>query len=79
LAARFRFAAAAPFLPSAVLVFFGNLEIVFFAFAAAAAFLMFFFAAVRCADVAMTDPLLGLFASVSVTGAHRECAKSGGF
>jgi hypothetical protein len=50
---RFFFAALAPCLPSAVLVFFGNLEMVFFLVAARAAFLMFLRAAAFCFAVAI--------------------------
>ncbi len=50
-----RRAALAPSLPKAVRVFFGKWEIVFRDFAAAAAFLMFAFAARFCRSVAMVQ------------------------
>ena len=50
---RFRLAAFAPSLPSAVLVLFGRFATVRFRFAAAAAFLMLRRAAIRCFDDAM--------------------------
>jgi hypothetical protein len=50
---RLRLAAFAPSLPSAVRVFFGSFEMVFFLFAARAAFLMFFRAADFCLELAI--------------------------
>ena len=51
--ARLRLAAFAPFLPSAVRVLFGSFEIVFFFFAARAAFLTFLRAAAFCFELAI--------------------------
>jgi hypothetical protein len=54
---RFRLAILAPCFPSAVRVFFGSREIVFFVLAALAAFLMFLRAAAFCFVVATGPPL----------------------
>ena len=54
---RTRFATFAPCFPSAVRVFLDKCEMVFFLFAAAAAFLMFLRAAARCFVLAMMSLL----------------------
>jgi hypothetical protein len=55
---RLLLATLAACLPKAVRVFFGRLAIVRFFFAAWAAFLMFFRAAVRCLAVTISHPVV---------------------
>jgi hypothetical protein len=68
---RLRAAAFAPSFPSAVRVFFGRREIVFFRLAALAAFLMFLRAAAFCFVVAIADLLSRDVPDHRLTGGHR--------
>jgi hypothetical protein len=74
---RFRFAACAPFFPSAVRVFLDRCEIVFFFFAAVAAFLMFLRAAAFCFAVAMCGIVIGQSALSATTGSTCVARRAG--
>jgi hypothetical protein len=72
LPARLRFAAFAPFFPSAVRVLLGNLEMVFFFFAARAAFLAFFRAADFCFELAIGNLESGARVTPTMVGASES-------